>query len=157
MLETSAINDENERKVAVFLERIGFSFVDSRSQFKKSDAEPAREIDLLFTFEDCLFIIEVSTLKSGRNSKILTFMQKWNAPKNLERLWQKYPATPHRVMRVFFDLSKDTPENKSQDVEELAELPGNMVVYRDVFEEWHSSGNIEQVLAVLGSSKPQNF
>ena len=49
-------------------------------------------------------------------------------------------------MRVFFDLSKDTPENKSQDVEETAEELGNMVIYRDVYEKLDSNENIEQTI-----------
>ena len=61
------IVDPYEHKVAEFLTKIGFSFMSSRSEFKKSDAEIAREIDLLFTFQNCLFIIEVSTVKTGRN------------------------------------------------------------------------------------------
>ena len=53
----------------------------------------------------------------------------------------------------FFDLSKNTPENKSQDVEELAEDPGNMVIYKDVFEKLDSNENIEQTITdFLGSN-----
>jgi Holliday junction resolvase-like predicted endonuclease len=145
-LELPTIIDENERKVADFLVKIGFSFVASRSQFSKSEAEMAREIDLLFTFQNCLFIIEVSTVKSGRNFKILAFMYRWSKQKNFERLKQKHPDVPNNVMRIFFDLSKDTPENKSQDVEELTEDLGNMVIYKDVFEKLNSNEDIEQTI-----------
>jgi len=151
-LELPTIIDENERKVADFLAKIGFSFVASRSQFNKSEAEVAREIDLLFTFQNCLFIIEVSTVKTGRNFKILAFMYRWNKQKNFERLKQKHPTVPNNVMRIFFDLSKDTPENKSQDVEELTEDPGNMVIYKDEFEKLDSNKDIEQTITnFLGS------
>jgi len=151
-LELSSILDEHERKVADFLSKIGFSFVASRSQFNKSEAEVAREIDLLFTYQNCLFIIEVSTVKTGRNFKIITFMYRWSKRKNYERLKQKHPTVPNNVMRIFFDLSKNTPENKSQDVEELAEDLGNMVIYKDVFEKLDSNENIEQIITdFLGS------
>jgi|APSaa5957512535_1039671.scaffolds.fasta_scaffold05980_4 Holliday junction resolvase-like predicted endonuclease len=146
MLELPPIIDEYEHKVADFLTKIGFSFVASRSQFNKSEAEMAREIDLLFTYQNCLFIIEVSTVKSGRNFKILAFMYRWSKQKNFERLKQKHPDVPNNVMRIFFDLSKDTPENKSQDVEELTEDLGNMVIYKDVFEKLNSTENVEQVI-----------
>ena len=151
-MDFSTIEDEHERKVAVFLDKIGFSFVASRSQFNKSEAEKAREIDLLFTYQKCSFIIEVSTVKEGRNSKIITFLYRWSKRKNLERLKKKYPTIPNHVMRVFFDLSKDTPENKSQDVEEFCEDPGNMVIYREIFENLDSNKDIEQTIAdFLGS------
>jgi Holliday junction resolvase-like predicted endonuclease len=140
------IVDPYERKVAGFLDRIGFSFVSSRSMFKKSDAEIAREIDLLFTFKKCTFIIEVSTVKSGRNFKIIAFMYRWNRKKNLERLKKKHPAIPNRVMRIFFDLSKPTPENKSQDVEESTEDAGNMIIYKDKFEKLYSNQDAEQAI-----------
>jgi len=153
-LELPTIIDEYERKVAEFLEKIGFTFVASRSQFNKSEAEIAREIDLLFTYQNCLFIIEVSHLgKANRNKKIIAFMSKWGRPKNLQRLKEKHPTVLNNVMRIFFDLSKDTPENKSQDVEELAEDPGNMVIYKDVFEKLDSNENIEQTITnFLGSN-----
>ena len=152
-MDFSTIEDEYERKVAVFLDKIGFSFVASRSEFDKSKAEKAREIDLLFTYQKCSFIIEVSTVKEGRNFKIITFLYRWTKRKNLERLKKKHPTIPNHVMRIFFDLSKDTPENKSQDVEELAEELGNMVIYRDVYEKLDSNENIEQIITdFLGSN-----
>ena len=87
-----------------------------------------------------------------RNPKIITFLHKWSKQKNIERLKQKHPTVPNNVMRVFFDLSKDTPENKSQDVEEIAEELGNIVIYRDVYEKLDSNENIEQTITdFLGS------
>ena len=149
----SLIEDKNERKVAVFLAKIGFSFEASRISFNKSESEIAREIDLLFTYQKCSFIIEVSTVKEGRNSKIITFLYRWNRRKNLERLKKKHPTIPNHVMRVFFDLSKDTPENKSQDVEEFAEERGNMVIYKDKYEKLNSNENIDQTITdFLGSN-----
>ena len=152
ILELPEFEDENECKVAHFLTKINFDFVASRSQFNKSEGEVAREIDLLFTFQNCLFIIEVSTVKSGRNFKILAFMYRWSKQRNFYRLKQKHPTVPNNVMRIFFDLSKDTPENKSQDVEELTEDLGNMVIYRDTFKKLDSSENISQTIVdFLGS------
>jgi len=152
-LDFSTIEDEHERKVAIFLDKIGFDFVYSRSQFNKSEAEVAREIDLLFTYQKCSFIIEVSTVREGRNFKIITFLYRWSKRKNLQRLKKKHPTLPNHVMRIFFDLSKDTPENKSQDVEEIAEELGNIVIYRDVYEKLDSNENIEQTIDdFLGSN-----
>jgi len=146
-MEISDIKDKYERKVAEFLDKIGFYFVESRSEFNKSEAEKAREIDLLFTYKKCTFIIEVSTVKTGRNFKIMAFMYRWNRKKNLERLKKKHPTIPNRVMRIFFDLSKPTPENKSQDVEESTEDPGNKVIYKDEFEKLNSNEDNEQTIA----------
>jgi len=149
--------DDNERKVADFLNKIGFSFLDSRLEFKKSEAETAGEIDLLFTFQNCLFIIEVSTVKTNRNKKIVAFMNIWGRRKNLERLKEKYPSIPNKVMRIFFDLSKPIPENKSREVEELTEEHGNRVIYKDEFEKLNSNENIEQtIIDFLGSNWLEN-
>lgn len=46
-------------------------------------------------------------------------------------------------MLIFFDLSKTTPENKSQDVEEAAVEKGNRVFYKDDFDKFNSNENIE--------------
>jgi len=135
-----------ERKVAEFLDKIGFSLISSRSEFKKSEAETAREIDLLFTFQNCTFIIEVSTVKTGRNKKIISFFSTWSRQKNLERLKEKHPSVPNNLMRVFFDLSKPIPQNKSQEVEELSEEKGNKVIYKDEFEKLISNENSEHAI-----------
>jgi len=149
--------DDNERKVADFLNKIGFSLQDSHSEFKKSEAETAVEIDLLFTYQNCLFIIEVSTVKTNRNKKIIAFMYSWSKRKNLERLKEKYPAIPNKVMRIFFDLSKPIPENKSREVEELTEEHGNRVIYKDEFEKLNLNENIEQtIIDFLGSNWLEN-
>jgi len=149
--------DDNERKVADFLNKIGFSFLDSRLEFKKSEAETAGEIDLLFTFQNCLFIIEVSTVKTNRNKKIVAFMNIWSRRKNLERLKEKYPSIPNKVMRIFFDLSKPIPENKSREVEELTEEHGNRVIYKDEFEKLNSNEKIEQtIINFLGTNWLEN-
>ena len=137
---------EYDRKVSDFLTKIGFSYLDSGLEFKKSEAEMAREIDLLFTYQNCLFIIEVSTVQSGRNYKILAFLYRWNRRRNLERIREEHPEIPNNVMRIFFDLSKDTPENKSQDVEESSKDPGNMVIYKDIFEKLDSNENTDQTI-----------
>jgi len=141
------IEDENERKVAEFLNKIGFSFIASRLEFKKSDAEMAREIDLLFSFQNCLFIIEVSTVKSGRNKKIISFFSTWSRQQNLERIGEKYHDIPNNIIRIFFDLSKPIPENKSQDVEEISGENGNKVIYKDEFEKFLSDENPEKVIS----------
>ena len=94
--QISKITDEHERKVAVFLDKIGFNFVDSRLQFNKSEAEVAREIDLLFTYQKCSFIIEVSTVGEGRNSKIITFLYRWSRKKKFRTTKEKmsYSSKP---------------------------------------------------------------
>jgi len=159
-LDFSKISDEHERKVAEFLDKIGFTFLESRLPFRKSEAEMAREIDLVFTYQSCLFIIEVSTVVNDRNMKIITFMYRWIRRKNLERLREKLqniPNIPNNLMRIFFDLSKPTPENKSQDVEEIAEDKGNLVIYKEKFEEFDSNENIEQARTdFLGSNWLEN-
>jgi len=152
------IEDENERKVAEFLNKIGFSFLASRLEFKKSEAEIAREIDLLFSFQNCLFIIEVSTVKLGRNKKIISFFSVWSRQQNLERIREKYPDIPNNIIRIFFDLSKPMPENKSQDVEEIAGEKGNKVLYKDEFEKLISYESHEEVINnFLGPNFENNF
>ncbi|HXG73986.1 MAG TPA: hypothetical protein VNK44_04115 [Candidatus Nitrosotenuis sp.] len=142
--------------MAEFLRRIGFSILASRSEFKKSSAEIAREIDLLATFQNCLFI-KVSTLKSGRTEKIITFFYRWEKQKNLIRLQQKHQSLQTNVMRIFFDLSKVTPENKSEDVEEITEEKGNRVFYKDDFEKFYYNTDTNLALAdFLGSNWFEN-
>ena len=144
------IPDNDERRVAEFLDKIGFSFIDSRAIFKKSESEVAREIDLLFSFQNCLFIIEVSARKTTHNEKIISFFYKWEKKQNLKRLGEKYASLPNNVMRIFFDLSTSLPENKSQEVEEATNEKGNKVVYKDEFEKYVSNNTEQTINDFLG-------
>ncbi|MFZ1077196.1 MAG: hypothetical protein WAN47_07185, partial [Nitrosotalea sp.] len=54
------IENKNEREVADLLFKLGFTFVDANSIITNSSTQRIGEIDLIFTFKDYLFLVEVS-------------------------------------------------------------------------------------------------
>lgn len=134
------ISNEEERRVANLLHNIGFALVDSNSIIINSSDQRVGEIDLLFTFEDFLFLIEVSNDRHSGNSKKITFFNKWEDKDNLQLINKRYHLRPRKVMRVYFDLATKTPENKSAEVERMTQNGKlNKVAYIDDFEYFLSS------------------
>jgi hypothetical protein len=129
------MENDSERKVARFLQKIGFTFVDSNSNFGESLNELLGEIDSLFTLDDYLFLIEVSDEKIS-NEKKFTFFTKWADPDILDVIKNKYELRPKKIIRMYFDLYTQTPTiNKSPLLQILTKAGKlNIVVYSDNYD-----------------------
>lgn len=132
----SLIKNENERNVAQLLLNLGFTFVDANPTIENSSKQKIGEIDSMFTFEDYLFLIEVSKDKHSGSSKKIAFFSKWSEKDNLEVIRKQYDLRPRKVMRVYFDLSTKTlPENSSAEIVRMTQSDKmNKVVYFDDYE-----------------------
>ena len=134
------ITNESERRVADLLLNLGFTFIDSDSIILNSKKQRIGEIDLIFTFEDYLFLIEVSKDKHSGNSKKITFFTKWEDRDNLEIVRNTYELRPRKVMRIYFDLSTKTPENSSAEIQRITQSGKlNKVAYLDDYEHFFNS------------------
>ena len=126
------IGNDAEREVAELLLDMGFTFIDSNSIIQNSSSQRVGEIDLLFSFEDYLLIVEVSKDKSSGNAKKITFFTKWSERSNLTLLRNHYGLRPRKVLRVYFDLATSTPENPSAESTRLTQdRTGNKIAYLD--------------------------
>jgi len=130
------IRNENERNVADLLLNLGFALVDTNSTITNSSDKKIGEIDSMFTFEDYLFLIEVSKDKHSGSSKKIAFFSKWSEKDNLEIIRKRYGLRPRKVLRVYFDLStKTSPENSSAEIDRMTQSDKmNKVIYLDDYE-----------------------
>ena len=69
MDQIAKISNDAERKVGVLLLQMGFTLVDSNVIVLDSRSRRIGEIDIIFEFEDTLFLVEVSSDKHSGNSK----------------------------------------------------------------------------------------
>ena len=90
--EIEAIDDTLEKKVAQLFHDLGFNFIESNHDVGLK-SEKIGEVDLLFTFEQFLFLIEVTKDKNDRTRKKITFFSKWSKEEFL------------KPIREHFDLS----------------------------------------------------
>ncbi len=128
------IENKNEREVADLLFKLGFTFVDANSIITNSSTQRIGEIDLIFTFKDYLFLVEVSKDKHSSNKKNAFFI-KWEDRDNLAIVNKLYQLRPRKVIRVYFDLSTKTPENPSHEVQRMTQSGKlNKVAYLDDYE-----------------------
>lgn len=130
------MNNDEERNVANLLLDLGLTFVDANVRIGESSQEYLGEIDSLFTWNDYLFLIEVSKEKTS-NEKKFTFFTKWADNDILEFITKSRMLQSKKVIRLYFDLSTGTPENKSPYLQILTKsFKMNKVVYLDDYEKF---------------------
>lgn len=126
------IENDAERDVAELLLNMGFTFIDSNSIIENASNQRIGEIDLLFSFEDYLLIVEVSKDRSSGNAKKITFFTKWAERTNQALLRNHYSLRPRKVLRVYFDLATTTPQNPSAESTRITQDgTGNKIAYLD--------------------------
>jgi len=84
--QISKIENKGERTVGDLLLKMGFTFIDSNRIVLNSDSKRIGEIDLIFGFEDTIFLIDASVDKHSGSSKKLAFFSKWTDKSNLNFL-----------------------------------------------------------------------
>ena len=127
-----SIENEAERDVAELLLNMCFTFIGSNAIIENSSNQRVGEIDLLFSFEDYLLIVEVSKDKRSGNAKKITFFTKWADKSNQTLLRNHYNLRPRKVLRIYFDLATKTPENPSAESMRITQDgTGNRLAYLD--------------------------
>ncbi len=131
----SKIANNNEREVGEFLSNLGFEFIDANSVITNSLGKIIGEIDLIFTFESYLFLVEVTKEKSAGGNKKIAFFSKWSEDSTLAILRKKYHMAPRKVVRLYFDLNKHDGGDESPAVQPQTQSDKlNKIIYLDDYE-----------------------
>ena len=137
------ISDPNEKRVANLLLDMGLTFVGSNIEVLNAERRSIGEIDLLFQFEDTLFLIEVSVAKSNKNQKKLFFFHKWMDSQNVNIMRKQCGLAGQKVIRIYFDLGSKRSDIGSVEVERMTTPEHrNVVCYQDDFDYFSSQMNI---------------
>jgi len=131
----AGILNENERKVAEFLRKLGFEFVECNFKIGEFEHQLLGEIDLLYKFQDYLFLVEVSKEKNA-NEKRFAFFTKWADKDVLKWITEKLQLRPKKIIRVYFEMNAKMPENFVSPLLEIMTKNGKMnkVVYSDRYD-----------------------
>lgn len=131
----AAIKDENERKVAEFLRKLGFEFIECNLKVGEYEHQLLGEIDLLYKFQDYLFLVEVSKEKKA-NEKRFAFFTKWVDKDVLQWITKQYQLQPKKIMRVYFEVYAKEPQDFVSPLLKNMTRKGTMnkVVYSDRLE-----------------------
>ncbi len=139
-----------EEKIIEFLKNIEFDWIIS-NPIIKDGKDQIGEIDSLFEYEDCLFIIEVSTKQELDNQKKNFFFSKWSDGYNLRKLRKQCNVNKKKTVRVYFDRVTNTPENHAGLDHITERRKGNKVIYADKYED------LQEDLKKSASSARNNF
>lgn len=116
----NVIQDPHERKVGKLFQEMGFDYVGSNYKiFDDASKQPLGEVDLIFSFEKFLFLIEVTTKNDDRSRKKLSFFSKWSNEEYLKKLRDQFDLHHLTVVRIYFDLSNQTRHSASKSVEPM--------------------------------------
>ena len=107
--QINEIENDSERKIAKLLYDIGFNFVSANSIITNNKNIEIGEIDLLFTHDDYLLIIEVSTATHKKNDKISSFFNKWSDRNNMDLMLNKHELSSRKTIKIYFDLGATEP------------------------------------------------
>jgi len=106
------IKNLHEKDIAQFLLNLGFEFIDCNKEIKDENAEIIGEIDLIFSFENHLFLIEV-TSKTGRvHADADHWFSRCSDENNLFKLFSDLNIPRCKVLRIYIDLSHDSKSNR---------------------------------------------
>lgn len=136
--EIEEINNPLENKVAKLFSDLGFKFIASDFDVRVK-SEKIGEIDLLFTYDNFLFLIEISGEKRPSQKKI-TFFSKWSEEKFIEPVKKSFSLTNKKIVKIYFDFSKNSLTDESDSVNSFLENKKlDIVAYNDDFEYFQSS------------------
>ena len=107
--QINEIQNDSERKIAKLLYDIGFNFISANSIITNNQSIQIGEIDLLFTHDDYLLIIEVSTAAHKKNDKISSFFDKWSDRDNIHLMLNKHELSSRPIIKIYFDLNTTEP------------------------------------------------
>lgn len=139
----SEIKDSNEHKIARLFYSLDFLLIDTNAKIKDKSGYEIGEIDLIFSLENYLFLIDVSVDSSPGSTKKSAFFNKWSADENINAVLEQYDLSPRKTIRIYFDLSSREPSSKlSPDLERLTQPNMNNIIgYLDDYEYFENSYN----------------
>ena len=107
--QINEIQNDSERKVAKLLYDLGFNFISANSIITDNKNIQIGEIDLLFTHDNYLLIIEVSIATHEKNDKISSFFNKWSDRDNVQLMLNKHELSSRKIVKIYFDLDATEP------------------------------------------------
>ena len=120
---------------------MGFDYVGSNYKiFDNVSKQPLGEVDLIFSFEKYLFLIEVTTENDDGSRKKLSFFTKWSNEKYLKELKDHFDVHHLTVIRIYFDLRNKNKHSASKSVEPMLTPESmNRLAYRSDFDHFVES------------------
>ena len=132
--EFSNIENELEQNVAKLFHDMKFNFVDSNF-ILNSGNEVLGEIDLIFTYDKFLFLIEVTNDKYHRTEKKITYFTKCSQNEFIQQVRDRYDHPNKKIVKLYFDFSKKTFKDESESVNTfLIDRNSEMIAYKDDFD-----------------------
>lgn len=136
------IENENEREVGKLFLDIEFDLVDCNAVIKRNNREVG-EIDLIFDYNNYLFLIEVSKQRRDISRKIDHFFSRWSDRGNLYLIFGKYSISPMKTIRIYFDLSRETTSDPLESLDHHINNNEvkNEILYSDDFDYFKDAYN----------------
>ena len=137
-VEIENISNPLESKIAKLFYDLGFKFITANFDVILK-SEKIGEVDLLFTYDDFLFLVEISGEKRPSKKKI-TFFSKWSENKFLEPIRKEFNLSNKKIVKLYFDFSKNSFNDESDSVNNFLENKKLSIVgYNDDYEYFQSS------------------
>jgi DGQHR domain-containing protein len=122
------------------------------------------EVDLVFQFEDVIFLIEVTHRARADTTKTDRFFARWLDAPNVDRLLSICGLPSQPIVRVFFEMNQDRPPQEHESLAQYLQRSTEpcALVFKDDFEYFFGSlgligrWSVNDFLAFLGWPKGPN-
>ncbi len=143
------LSNNLEKEVGRLFLNLGFELIDCCSIIQNNTKNTIGELDFIFRFKKFLFLIEVSKEKRGVSRKADHFFSRWIDRKNLDCIFSSYSISPLKTMRIYFDVSKETPQDMSASIDHQLNNENflNRILFKDDLEYFQDSYNKVRKLA----------
>lgn len=130
----SEIENELEKNVAKLFYDMKFDFVGSNF-ILNSGKEVLGEIDLIFTYDRFLFLIEVTNDNYHRSEKKITYFTKCSQNDFIQQVRDRYDFPNKEIVKLYFDFSKKTFKDESESVQTfLINRDSDIIAYEEDFD-----------------------
>lgn len=135
----AGIENVDERETAELFIDMGLFFIGSNVKIHDSQDNEIGEIDLIFEFNNYLFLVEVTSQKKNLKAKMGHWYSRWSNEENMDLLRDKTNKRLYKMYKIFIVLSSDYGTKKFASLDHLLSNKYNKLLFRDDIEYYKES------------------
>ena len=124
------IKDEHEKRIAKLLKNMDLNFLASNLKIYDEGSEIG-EVDLLYTFKESLFLIEVTSKSKEVNKKADFWFSRFNYEKNVNVIKKEFSIPYYKIKFIFIDLSHNSDNKDIKSIMHHLDKKDNIFLFKD--------------------------
>ena len=128
------IQNEYEREIAKLLYNLGLKYIISNFILYDEKRVPIGEIDLIFSLERHLFLVDVTTQSRKVHTEAGNWYSKWSSEDNIKKIFSELSLSRQKIIRIWIDLSHESNSSNLSSLSHHLEKEFNIYLFNDDIE-----------------------